>query len=259
MVTVVRTAGLLLAGLLLTGCDAVDPDPAPPSPSGVGEEALVVCTEIPYAPFVAEDDDGDATGFEIELLERMASGLDLDLVVRPTPYADLDDGDALRRDRCDVAAGALTVTDRRRRHMSFVEPHYDVRLTLLVPTASDVDGLADLSERRIAAQEDTSALRYARRHVPADAVIEVLAGDQDMVQALREGRVDGVLQELPVNLVHTTTGRFRTVEEHSTGERYAFAVRRDAETLRRALEEQLQRLRDDGSYDALYEQYFTSG
>ena len=254
----VAAGALLLLGVCVaSGCDAADDDQPPTSLEDVGDGSLVVCTEIPYAPFVAEDEDGEPTGFEIDLLERMASGLELDLEVRATPYAELDDGDALRHDRCDVAAGALVVTDERRRHMAFVDPHYDVTLTLLVPTASDVDGLADLSGRRLAVQEDTSAAAYARRYAPSDAIIEVLAGDQYMVDALREGRVDGILQELPVNLAHTGSGRFTTVEEHRTGEQYAFAVARDAERLRRALERQLQQLREDGTYDGLYEEYFS--
>jgi polar amino acid transport system substrate-binding protein len=251
---------LLLTSAVLTACDgSADSEKPAPSPEVVAQGELVVCTELPYAPFVDETDDGEPTGFEIELLERMAAGLDLDLAVRTTPYAALDDGRALRNDRCDVAAGALVVTDDRREQMAFVEPHYDVRLTLLVPTASDVGGLADLSGRRLAVQEDTTAESYARQHAPADAVIELMAGDQYMFDALRQGRVDGVLQELPVNLVHTASARFTTVETHPTGEQYGFAVRNDAPGLRRALDRQLQQLRQDGTYDALYAEYFTTG
>jgi polar amino acid transport system substrate-binding protein len=241
---------------MTAGCDGADAE-RPLAPRDVAQQgSLVVCTEIPYAPFVTEDDDGEPTGFEIELLQEMASALELDLEVRPTPYAALDTGEALRRGRCDVAAGALTVTDERRERMSFVEPHYDVRLTLLVPSDSDVTGLSDLSGRRVAVPEDTTAQSYALTHAPSDAVVEAFAGDQAMLEALRQGQVDGILQELPVNLVHTGTGRFTTVDERRTGEQYAFAVPPDAASLRRALDRELRRLHDDGTYEALYAEYF---
>jgi polar amino acid transport system substrate-binding protein len=251
-------AGLALVGTsLLLGCDAPEAEAERTLPSEVAEEgSLVVCTESPYAPFVVADEDGEPTGFEIELLERMAAGLDLDLEVRPTPYAALDDGRALADDRCDVAAGALQVTDERRERMAFVDPHYDVLLTLLVPSASDVDTIDDLSGRRLAVQEGTTAESFAASRAPDDTVIEVLAGDQYMFDALRQGRVDGVLQELTVNRVHTEGGRFMVVDEFATGEQYAFAVRRDAVPLRRALDRQLQRLRDDGTYRSLHAKYF---
>lgn len=250
---------LLLACTLVAGCEGSGSDQATPSPEVVEQGELVVCTELPYAPFVDETEDGEPTGFEIDLLERMAAGLDLELAVRMTPYAAIEDGRALRNDLCDVAAGALVVTEERQQQMAFVEPHYDVLLTLLVPAASDIDGLADLPGRRLAVQEDTTAESYAREHAPADAVIETLTGDQYMFDALRQGRVDGVLQELPLNLVHAATERFTAVETHPTGEQYAFAVRPDAERLRRVLDRQLRQLRQDGTYDTLYAEYFTNG
>lgn len=249
--------GLLLVALLLVGCTDPDTGAERTLPSAVVEQGtLVVCTDPPYAPFLIEEEDGEVTGFEIELLERMAAGLDLSLEVRPTPYAALDDGRALTNDRCDVAAGALLVTEERRERMAFVQPHYDVLLTLLVPSASDVDTLDDLAGRRLAVQEGTTAQSVAEKLVPDDTVVEVLPGDQYMFDALRQGRVDGVLQEQSVNLVHTRNGRFSVVDEVPTGEQYAFAVRRDADQLRRALDRQLARLRQDGTYRSLYEEYF---
>ena len=252
------TAGvvLLLALSMTAGCDGAGAEG--PSPDLVKQDSLVVCAEIPYAPFVARDDDGEPTGFEIQLLERIADALDLDLEVRSTPFAEIDDGEALRQGRCDVATGALAVTEQRREDMSFAEPHYDVLLTLLVPAASDVDGLADLTGRRLAVQEDSSAEEYARERAPIGTIIEPLTGDLEMVEALRAGRVDGVLQEQPDNLVHTETTRFTTVEEHPTGEQYAFAVSRDADRLQRLLDRELAALRADGDYQELYDSWFTA-
>lgn len=251
-------AAVLLALLtLLAGCDATPGDGSPAEPEVVEQGTLVVCTELPYAPFVMRED-GENTGFELDLLEEMAAGLDLDLEVRPTAFASLDNGRALRNERCDVAAGALLITPERRDRMAFVRPHYTVRLSLLVPAASDIDGLADLAGRRVAVQADTIAEAYARRNAPPDAAIDVLAGDQFMVDALGEGRVDAVLQDLPFNLAHIETGRFTVVEQYVTEERYAFAVRPESVQLRRSLTRELARLRDDGTYRELYDQYLTA-
>ncbi len=254
------TVAVLLLCSASAGCDdGAGSGPPTPSPELVRQDTLVACVEVPYAPFVVAEEDGDPTGFEVELLDQMAEGLDLDLEVRPTPYASLDTGQALRNGRCDVAAGALSVTSRRREQMAFVEPHYAVMLSLLVHVASEVDGLSDLTGGRLAVQQGTSAETYARQHAPAEVRLEVLPGDQHMVDALGEGAVDGVLQDLPVNLVHARTGLFSVVEELPTGEQYAFAVRRDADSLRQSLDDQLERLRDDGTYQELYDTYFAAG
>lgn len=127
-----------------------------------------------------------------------------------------------------------------------------------MPVASDVDDLSDLGGRRLAVQQGTSAESYARQRAPAGVTIGVLPSDQHMVEALRESAVDGILQDLPVNLVHTETGLFSVVEQFATGEAYAFAVRPDATSLRRSLDRQLAQLRRDGTYQELYENYFAT-
>lgn len=257
-----RRRALAVAGLLLavtTGCDD-SPEPTPETPAVSPEVkqsgVLTVCTEAPYAPFVDEED-GEYTGFEIDLLRRIADELDLQLEVQPTSYAELDDGSALRRQGCDVAAGALSVTAERERRMDFVTPHFEETLTLLRPAASDIDGLEDLAGRRLAVQEGSPAADLARQRTPDDTEIVELAGDQYMFAALRQGRVDAVLQELALNLVHTEGGRFTTVEELPTGERYAFAVASDDDRLRRSMDRALESLRTDRTYQELYDRYFT--
>lgn len=253
-------AGLagLLAGLA-AGCDDTsEPPPAAPQASPEVEQSgvLVLCTEAPYAPFVDEED-GEYTGFEVDLLRQMAGLLELQLDVRPTTYAELDDGSALGRQRCDVAAGALAVTAERERRMDFVTPHYKETLTLLRPAASDIDEVADLAGRRLAVQEDSPAAEVARRRAPRGTRIVELAGDQYMFSALRQGRVDAVLQERALNLVHTEDGRFTTVEELPTGEEYAFAVAPSDDGLRRSLDQALTTMRTERDYQELYERYFT--
>lgn len=256
----IAAASLLLA-LLVSACDdsseptAEEPEP---TPEVVETGALVLCTETPYAPFVDEED-GEYSGFEIDLLRKMAERLDLDLQVRPTPYAAMDEGSALENDRCDVAAAALEITEERQEVMDFVAPHYDVMLTLLLPTASDIDGLSDLSGRRLAVQEGSSAAAYAEQQAPSGTRIVELAGDQYMFAALRQGRVDAVLQELPLNLVHAENQRFTTVESQPTGQQYGFAVSPSDDKLRRSLDRALATLRRERVYQELYDQYFTPG
>ena len=252
------TFGVLLTvmGWSLLGCSGGADDSTPvPTPEMVEPDALVVCAQVPYKPFIYEED-GDLTGFELDLLRRMADGLGLAVDVRPTPFAALDSGAVLDSERCDVAAGALAVTDERRERMAFVDPHYDVQLSLLVPSASDIGGLADLAGRRLAVPEGTVADSFARQQVPAGTEVDGFGSDQEMFRALRQGRVDGILQDQTVNLAHVGARRFAVVETHPTGEQYAFAVRADAVGLRRSLDRQLRILRQDGSYAELYDSYF---
>jgi polar amino acid transport system substrate-binding protein len=79
-----------------------------------------------------------------------------------------------------------------------------------------------------------------------------------MYPAIQAGQVDALLQDLPVNIEHTKDGDFEIVEEYSTDESYGFAVKQDNTELLDAVNEQLKELRDNGTYDEIYNQYFAT-
>jgi polar amino acid transport system substrate-binding protein len=57
--------------------------------------------------------------------------------------------------------------------------------------------------------------------------------------------------------VHTEDGEFEIVEQYDTAEQYGFALEKGAsDNLLAAVNEQLQAMRDDGTYDELYDKYF---
>ena len=71
--------------------------------------------------------------------------------------------------------------------------------------------------------------------------------------------MDAVLQDLPVNLDHTQGGKFEIVEKYDTDEHYVFAVKEEgSEKLLEDVNTQLQKLRDDGTYQKLYDKYFAT-
>jgi polar amino acid transport system substrate-binding protein len=62
-----------------------------------------------------------------------------------------------------------------------------------------------------------------------------------------------------VNVTHAEGGDFVIVQTYKTGEKYGFAVREEgSEALLKEINSQLQKLRDDGTYDDLYQKYFST-
>jgi polar amino acid transport system substrate-binding protein len=67
------------------------------------------------------------------------------------------------------------------------------------------------------------------------------------------------LQDLPVNIEHAKTEGYQVVEEYPTDEQYGFAFAKGEKTaLLEAVNEQLQTIRDDGTYQEIYDSYFTT-
>jgi len=107
-------------------------------------------------------------------------------------------------------------------------------------------------------QQGTTGKTYTEENAPEGADIISFPSDAEMYNAIKAGQVDALLQDLPVNLDHTKDGAYKIVQKFDTGEQYGFAVRQDNTELLDAINKELQTLRDNGTYDKIYNKYFST-
>lgn len=252
-------AALATSTLALTACGGGSSDSASDD-SGldlVEPGVLTVCSDIPYPPFEFEEG-GKYTGFDIDLMQEIANGLELEMSVKDVGFEGLQSGSALAAGTCDIGASAMTITEEREKNLDFTEPYYDSLQSLLVPKGSDITSIEDLSGKTVGVQQGTTGKKYAEENVPKDATVKAYPSDAELFPALQSGAVDVVLQDLPVNLRHTEDGKFTIAEEYQTQEQYGFAVKEEgADELLKAVNEQLAALKEDGTYQKIYDSYFT--
>lgn len=224
----------------------------------VTDGTLTVCSDVPYAPFEDFDESSPTgfKGFDIDIVQAIADGLDLDLVVKDSSFDSLQSGLALNAGDCDLAASAMTITEERKANLAFSEGYYDSLQSLLVPAGSDIASVGDLEGKRVGVQQGTTGEAYTEENASGAEIVS-FPSDAEMFQAIQAGQVDALLQDLPVNLTHTTSGDFEIVEEYSTDETYGLAMKKDDTALVEAVNEQLAELRDSGEYDELYDKYFS--
>jgi polar amino acid transport system substrate-binding protein len=221
------------------------------------EGTLKVCSDIPYAPFDVMDGE-TYTGFDGDLVNEIAKGLGLELVVQDSGFDGLQSGLALNSDQCDMVSSAMTITEEREANLDFTEGYYDSEQSLMVPTGSDIASIDDLDGAKVGVQQGTTGKTYTEENAPEGAEIIAFPSDAEMYSAIKAGQVDALLQDLPVNLEHTKDGDYEIVEKYDTGEKYGFAVKQDNTELRDAIDEQLTKLRDNGKYEEIYNQYFST-
>src|SRR5690625_687045 len=258
----VMLAGATALALSLSACGGNGDDAETEAADGmslVNEGQLTVCSDIPYEPFEMEDEGGGYTGFDIDLMTEIAAGMDLELSVQDSGFDALQSGAALAAGQCDIAASAMTITEERDENLDFSDPYYDSLQSLLVPTGADVTSIEDLAGRQVGVQQGTTGKAYAEENAPEDAQLTDYPSDAELYTAIQAGNVEAVLQDLPVNITHTQEGEYEIVEEYDTEEQYGFAVAEEgSEELLEQVNTQLQELRDNGTYDELYEQYFST-
>ncbi len=248
-------AALALFALPLAGCGDDSPTGTDTGLKTIKSGSLTVCSDAPYEPFDVIEG-STYTGFDGDLVTEIAKALDLKLVAIDSAFDPLQSGLALNSGQCDMAASAMTITDERKQKLTFSEPYYDSEQSLLVPADSDIASIGDLAGKKVAVQTGTTGKSYAEENAP-DAKVTSFPDDSAMFLALKGGSVDAMLQDLPVNLEHTTDGKYKIVEQYATGESYGFAFKKTgSEDLVTAINDQLQALRDSGKYQEIFDKYF---
>jgi polar amino acid transport system substrate-binding protein len=226
------------------------------APEGlVSDGTITVCSDTPYEPFEIKEEDGTDTGFDMDLMRAMGERADLELAVLDLPF----DGilGSLAAGDCDVVASAVTITDERAEQVDFSDPYFDAEQSLLIKADnSEIGGIADLAGKTVGVQTGTTGEAYANETAEG-ATITSFEDSDGLFAALESGTIDAILQDLPVNGYRSTQDPSVTViETYPTDEQYGFAVEKDDTAMLDFVNDGLQALRDDGTYDELFTTYF---
>jgi polar amino acid transport system substrate-binding protein len=265
-------AAAVLSALALTvsacGSDGGSGSDNPSSNGGadlglISDGTLTVCSDVPYPPFEDFDKTADIgfKGFDVDVVNAIATQLDLKVEIKDSDFNALKSGLALTTGQCDLVASAMTITPEREAVMDFSDGYYDSEQSLLVPADSSIVSIDDLDGVKVGVQKGTTGEAYANENA-AGADIVVFPSDGEMYAAIKAGQVEALLQDLPVNLDHQNdpkaAGEFKVVETYDTGESYGLAVKKDNTELLDAVDKALQKMRDDGDYQKIYDTYFAT-
>ena len=224
----------------------------------INEGTLTVCTDSPYQPFEFEEG-GEFTGFDVELMNAIADQLGVETQYQVTPFEGIQSGAALAAGQCDIAASAMTITEERAENLNFSEPYFDADQSLMVPADSDVSSLEDLAGMTIGVQASTTGAAYAQENAPEGAQIVEYPDSATLFTAVQSGEADAALQDFPVNGYFATQNEgYEVVERYPTGEQYGFATALDNEALITQVNDALATLREDGTYEDIYVEWFGS-
>lgn len=222
----------------------------------VNSGKLTVCSDVPYAPFEFQDEDGTWTGFDLDIIRAFGEEYGLEMEVKQTPF----DGIWLQpaAGECDLVASAMTILPERAENALFSDPYYNAAQSLMVRSedAETYTDLASLSGKAIGVQSGTTGATYAQENAEG-ATIQEFDEAAGLFAALDSGQIDAILQDLPVNVERVKEmGTTAVTAVFETDEFYGFATSFDNTELMDALNATLAAMQEDGRYDAVFEKYF---
>ncbi|MCB0856717.1 MAG: basic amino acid ABC transporter substrate-binding protein [Solirubrobacterales bacterium] len=248
---------VLAAMVVVVGCGSDDD-----SSSGSGdfqselitEGTLTVGSDIPYAPFEFGKAP-DYTGFDVDLVNEIASKLDLEVKIEDTAFDTIFTDVA--QGKFDMVASAATITPEREQAVNFSDPYFESEQALLVPPGSDITSVEDLSGATVAAQDGTTGEAYANDETDAGQVRGFPTGAA-AIAAVVNGQAEAAIIDAPVaeDAASKGQGGFEIATNIPTGEYYGFAFAKDTPELLSAVNGALSDLIEDGTYEELFRKYF---
>jgi polar amino acid transport system substrate-binding protein len=249
---------LIVTAGFVVGCGDDDDDGGDSGGGGddlglVTEGTLTVGTDTPYPPFEIGEPP-EISGYDIEVMNGIAEEMGLEPEYIATGFGTIFRDTA--NGQFDTAAAASDIDEKRERVVDFTDPYYLSSTALLVPTDSDIATTDDLGGVIVGVQDGTSQQDFADEETEASEVRGFPEGP-NAVSALETGQVEAVLidQATAVEALKKAPG-LEIVEEIPTDVFFGFAVAPDNDALREAMNEAIATLKEDGTIEELYAQYF---
>ncbi|HNV93446.1 MAG: glutamine ABC transporter periplasmic protein [Candidatus Methanofastidiosum methylothiophilum] len=239
---------LILAVVAASGCTSSK------SRKLVKEGYLTIGTEAEFAPFEVRLENGSFYGFDIALGEAIAKELGLKVDYIDTDFAGIIL--SLNSGKFDIAMSAMTITEERKKSINFSDPYFDTGLSLAVPANSPVQKLDDLNGKIVGVQLGTTGDLYASSLKNVKEV-KRYPHAPDAFLDMKNGKVDAVINDDVVSkpIVAKDPNSFKIISGLLTIEQYGIAVPKDNEALLQKINAALKKIKENGTYDQIYDQY----
>jgi polar amino acid transport system substrate-binding protein len=228
---------------------------------GGDSQELVPGTNVGFPPFEMRQGN-EIVGFDIDLLGAIVEETDYTLA----DWENLDFSalvPALKNDKIDVIGAAMTITEDRDEEIDFTDPYYSADQAVLVREGGNFNPskLDDLSGRTLGSQQGTTGESVIKDELVATGKVkssDYRAYDSYVlaVQDLLNKNTDAVVIDKPVAQSFEAERAVSIAFIYETGENYGFGVRENDDDVRQALNDGLQAVRDDGTYQEITSKWF---
>jgi polar amino acid transport system substrate-binding protein len=151
------------------------------------------------APWAMRDDDGELSGFEIEVARKLAADMDVEPIFLRYEHNALIR--AIESGEIDLIAAGLSISPDRALHVNFSQPYSTggIGIATYTESTADITRLEELDhpDYDVAVVDGTVAEEIARRILPR-ARLHRLGDEAAAIDALVAGLVDIYLEEEPI-------------------------------------------------------------
>ncbi|WP_209424576.1 transporter substrate-binding domain-containing protein [Pararhodobacter sp. SW119] len=218
----------------------------------------------PYPPFTSPDAAGNWQGWEIDIINAICEAAELDCEIVPTSW----DGiiPALLGQQIDAIMNSMSITEDRMQVIDFSDPYYNTPTVIVAPKDIDITPTpGGLAGRVLGVQVATIHQTYAQEYFEGDTTLRIYQTQDEANQDLYAGRIDAtqadsLAMEAFLESAEGQCCEIKGAVEHDErilGAGVGAGIRKEDTELKEAINRGLAQILEDGTYDAISEQYFT--
>lgn len=258
---------LALAACMLTGCSSnnASNDKKDAAATSSDKTTLIVGFDQSYPPYGFVGNDGNFTGFDLDLAAEVASRNGWDIQLEPI---DWDAKDTL------LNSGAITciwngfTMEGRENDYTFSDPYMLNAQVIVVKKGSGIESLADLAGKNVLTQTDSAAYDVLAGDEATKADLRATFAKLDTIgeyntafMQLESGAVDAVACDLSIAQYQMSAKPdvYVQLPEDLSDEHYAVGVKKGNTELADAITKTLKEMNEDGTVEKLCEKYAEYG
>lgn len=209
----------------------------------------------------------------LDIETRKIEGFEVDLATAMTKEILGEDAEAefvevssktriplLKNGNIDCIIATMTITESRKEVVDFSDVYFKAGQSLLVHKDSGINSVQDLDENSIViAAKGSVSVTNIRKLIPNITVLEQENFSEAFV-ALKAGQGIAVTTDNSILLgLAAQDSDYVVLDEAFTFEPYGIAINKDQENFLEAINEALETLKNNGTYDELYDKWIGLG
>lgn len=223
------------------------------------ERELRIAFDVPYEPFEYKDENGDLTGFEVDLAAAMCEEMKADCEFVIQAWDGMIPGLVARK--FDLIMSSMSITEERAKRVLFSEPYYITPGGWFGPEGFDTDvtDMDAMKGKTVGVQRGTTMDTFVTEEMGNVVTIKRYTTADDMVLDLEGQRLDVVFVDYPVGeqTVLSKDGFKEVGESVKLGEGVAVAMRKRDKAVAEEVNAALRTIKEDGTYETIMKKYFT--
>lgn len=230
--------------------------------NGLGYEKIVVGMDDTFAPMGFRDKDGNLVGVDIDLANAVSEQLGIPFELQSIDWSMKET--ELNNKNIDLIWNGYTITPARQEKVLFSKPYLKNKQVVVVLADSDINTLADLAGKTVAAQAESSAIAAIDTKPEVGNTFSELATFETNDQCLMDleaGRSDAVVADevlLRYYISQKGEEKYKVLEEDFGDEEYGIGARKEDTALIEAVNQALGKLKEDGKTAEISNKWFGS-